>query len=478
MHNTVNNITIVGGGTSGWLTAAYLLKNTVCNITVVDKEVGTPVGVGEGTLLGFKHFLTECGFKQEEWFDAIDATYKAGILFPQFNGDKNLVWHPFILNMDYSKYDANVYEALTYIEQEKINELMMFFNISLENKIDLNNLNSAYAMHIDCSKLVIWLQEKILSRITLIKSEVVAINRTDNIINHLTLKNGDTINSDLFVDCTGFNQVLQHSPQRTDLTNRLFCDTAVAGHVPYIDAEVECMPYVECPAVDHGWIWKIPVRSRTGTGLVFNRSITSIDEAKQYLCKHWNDRITPDDLKVIDWTPYYNKNMWDGNVVAIGLSGGFIEPLESTGIGSITNAIIYLTHSINTGYYNECDIEIFNSTMSALYEDAIDFVNMHYIYTDKNTPFWNHVKENIIPSETYLYYKNIIEAGTSINYNGKGYLFGGANWICWLLQFEKNIRKNKNIDDDIANEILSNWSKTISDVDNSQYIISHLQAIK
>lgn len=459
MHKNIKNVAIVGGGTSAWFAAAFLSSKTNLNITVIDKEVGAPVGVGEGTLLNFKLFLEDCGFPLEEWFDAIDATYKSGILFPQFCGDKNLVWHPFGVSATYPEYNTNIYELLTHADKTDRNELLPLFHLSLDGNVNLNDIDTNYALHVDCSKLVDFLQKQLENKVTIIKSEVVTVNREDNTVTSLLLKNGSEIIADLYVDCTGFKQLLQYKPNRVNLTNRLFCDTAVAGHVPYNDIETERLPYVESCAVDHGWIWKIPVRTRIGTGLVFKRDITSIDEAKQYLCEHWDNRISPDNLKVIDWTPYYNTNMWDGNVVAVGLSGGFIEPLESTGLGTIIDGIKHLQTAIVSGYYNEFDISLFNTKMISLYEDAIDFINMHYVYSDKDTPFWNHVADNIIPSETYLYYKKMLENGDPLNLDGKLQFFGGANWLCWMTQIEDNVAKTKHLDENIANTLLAYWKR-------------------
>lgn len=473
MHREVKNIAIIGGGTSAWFTAAFLSNTTKLNITIIDKEVGTPVGVGEGTLLNFKLFLEECGFPLEEWFDEIDATYKSGILFPQFCGDNNLVWHPFGVNADFPHHNTNLYEILTYTDKDERNELLPLFHISLDNRVDPLNIKSNYALHIDCSKLVAFLQKRLEDKVTIIKSEVVTVNRNDNNIDSLLLKNGSEIVADLYIDCTGFKQLLQYNPNRVDLTNRLFCDTAVAGHVPYNDIETERLPYVESCAVDHGWIWKIPVRSRIGTGLVFRRDITSIDEAKQYLCDHWDNRISPDNLKVIDWTPYYNTNMWDGNVVAIGLSGGFIEPLESTGLGTIIDGIRHLRTSVMAGYYNDFDISLFNTKMISIYEDAIDFINMHYVYSDKDTPFWNYVSDNIIPSDTYLHYKQMLENGDHLNTDGKLQFFGGANWLCWMLQIEKNIAKTKHIDEQTAENLLVYWKTQLAEAYVNNDISTH-----
>jgi len=478
MHKKVKHIAIVGGGTSAWFSAAYLARNTDHKITVIDKEIGSPVGVGEGTLLGFEEFLKDCGFETKEWFDEIDATYKSGIMFPQFGGNDNLVWHPFILNIEYPQYNSNLYEALTHGETGNINSKSAFFDISVLNKVDLENLNQ-YAMHVDCSKLVQWIQKKIIDHIDFVKSEVIDITRDNSgNINELKLNNGNTIQADFFLDCTGFKQLLQPNPNRITLENRLFCDTALAGHVPYKDVEKECRPFVESHAVEHGWIWKIPVRTRIGSGLVFNRSVTDPQEAAEFFSKYWEGRIKPDDLKLIDWTPYYNKNMWDKNVLGIGLSAGFIEPLESTGLGTITNALRHFTRFIIPGYYNEYDINLFNSTMTALYEETIDFINMHYVYSDYDSKFWKWVKDTIVPSDIYKHYKEMINNGEKLNNQGKAHFFGGANWLCWMLQIEKNIAPTKELPYSDARRIISEWEETQQIAFNKPNTVPHLMALK
>jgi hypothetical protein len=477
MFKEVDNIVIVGGGTSAWFSAAFLARNLDVNVTLVDKEVGAPVGVGEGTLLHFDKFLRRCGFPTDAWFDEIDSTFKSGILFPNWGSKDNLVWHPFYLNREYPEFDSSIYEAWTHHQDHDFHGLQAFFNLSVNNDVDTENLNY-YASHVDASKLVQWIQKQLEDKITIIKSEMVNINRADNgYITSIDLKNGRNVTGDLFIDCTGFRQLLQDNPDRVDLTGRLFCDTAVAGHVPYDNAEFERHPYVISEAVDHGWIWNIPVQTRIGSGLVFNRSITDPEEAKRYFCEYWDNRITPDQLKVIDWTPYYNRNPWDKNVVAIGLSGGFIEPLESTGLATITSGIYELAARIRQKYFVEADVNLFNAVMGAIYEDTIDFINMHYAYTEFDTPFWNWVKETHQMSDAHKWYKRLIKDGERLPNDGKGFFFGGANWLCWCLQIEKEIAATKNIDSDTARKILDDWQSQMDYSKSKAGTIPHTQAI-
>ena len=127
----------------------------------------------------------------------------------------------------------------------------------------------------------------------------MSVNRTqDGYVHSLSLANGDCHGfSDFFVDCTGFKGLLREDKDRVDLTDRLFCDTAVVGHVPYIDRTKELKPYTACDVVEHGWIWKIPTSTRYGTGLVFNRSVTPVDEFADFFIEYWDQRLEKAVLK-------------------------------------------------------------------------------------------------------------------------------------------------------------------------------------
>ena len=221
--------------------------------------------------------------------------------------------------------------------------------------------------------------------------------------------------------------------------------------------ELERKPYVTSEAVDLGWIWNIPTQSRIGSGLVFNRDVTDTDRAKQYFCDYWDHRIKLDQTKVLRWDPFYIKNPWQGNVVSIGLSAGFIEPLESTGLGLTMNAIKELSIVLKAGFYTQKDQELFNTVHQCIYEDSIDFINMHYTHTEFDTPFWNFVKQTNIGSERLKYFEENIASGNAFHIDGRGFMFGGANWLCWMLQTYNDIPARKTVDPSQARRILDDW---------------------
>lgn len=476
----IDSISIIGGGTAGWLTAAYLSYNLPdLQINLIDKEISTPVGVGEGTLLNFSDFLDSCGFHKEDWFNKIGATYKSGILFKDWVELGKDIWHPFF------KGKRNFYQEISIHDLWSVNQDLDFkryalsmYDVSIDyNSVDYRSLDH-YGYHIDCSKLVLYIKEKLKGRINFIDSEVIEIDRKEDLIKEIKLKNGKKLSSDFFVDCTGFRGILNETHIRKDLTNRLFCNTAIAGHIPYADRDLELTPYVISQAVDHGWIWKIPVKNRIGSGLVFDRNITDIEEAKEYFIQHWNYRVSKDRLSVIDWTPYYDEKQWQGNVVSIGLSAGFIEPLESTGISLIMAGISKFYDMITDYQYDNNSRDLFNSQMIVWFEDCIDFVSMHYHKNNRDTKFWKNVKDNIIESDRLIYYKNkLLETNIPIPFNGKFInVFGGSNWSTWMIQMGYPISpRNISIDKE---QILKVLKKNYETNERDRHIWSRFHSVE
>ena len=389
----VNRIIIVGGGSSAWLTAAYLSRNSKLDITMVDKEEGKPIGVGESTLLNFKPFMDQCGFKFEELFNALDATYKTGTLFPGWGKNNQAVWHPFQM-----------------IPMAHLGE---------------RSSETRTAFHVDCGKLVEFLQSKI--KIKVIKSEAIKLDAKG-----LLLKNKQRLQADLFVDCTGFKSLLQKTPLTT-LEDRLICDTAIAGHVQYDDIWKEKPPYVISEAVECGWIWKIPLQSRIGTGIVFNKTITPIHQAKQIFLNHWKQRVGP--TKVLNWTPYYKKEFWKDNVVRIGLSAGFIEPLESTGLALIIEGAYQLLRALSQAGFTSYDVAIYNAVLQNFFEESIDFIGAHYTLNTRSESVWCKARSKIKKSKRQLLYSKILEDSRQLpkGFNSFSF-FTKINWDLWLKQ--------------------------------------------
>jgi tryptophan halogenase len=191
--------------------------------------------------------------------------------------------------------------------------------------------------------------------------------------------------------------------------------------------------------------------------MVFNRNITDIDEAKEYFVKYWNNRIPVEKVRAINWDPYYIEDQWSGNVVNIGLSAGFIEPLESTGIGLITAGITQLSNTIKDRHYADIDRLNFNVQMTIVFEDAVDFVSAHYANNKRTSKFWNYVKDTFVPSDKMLHQiEELKNPNVEVPYNGKLHcFFNGCNWTLLSQQLGYEITpRNLPIDKELAAEML------------------------
>ena len=475
-------ITIVGGGTAGWMCAAAMAhKLHFADITLVDKEVSTPVAVGEATLLSFEKFLENyCGLDLRECLRELDTTLKAGILYPDWGYDGNEPWHPFyFLDFPSEHFPPNpLIDGWSLAKEFKFESLMALYGSSMDNCIDKEQLEGRYAMHIDCIKLVQYLRKILEGRINIIEKEVVGIASisTDKGIESLLLEGGDIIESDLFIDCTGHKSVLKDLRDTVDLSDRLYTNTAVSTHIDYENITEELKPYTTSTAVDHGWVWNTPLQSRIGTGLVFNKDVTPIEEAKKYLCDFWNGRCNPDDLRVNNWTPYYDRNQWNKNVISVGLSAGFIEPLESTGIALIIEGVGTACNLLESGYWRDHDVEYFNCWMKQCFEICTDFVNMHYSTSTKDTPFWRYVRDNYKMSDAQKFYLDNMKTQDKSILGGKQCIFGGTNWIHWLVMLGFEFEPKQYMEDKKPREIfpqMLEWDKNMRKQQFGKSIIKH-----
>jgi len=436
----VKNITVVGGGTAGWLTATYFARKHpgAFNVTIIDKKEPERIGVGEATLLSFPNYMRSMGFQEHQWMHRVDATLKGGILFPGWGKKDKTVWHPFGFTDCASR--VPLYDVWTNHREHSILEIQPLYKTAIQNKIELEYLHDTYANHIDCGLLVKYLIEETKDQLDYIKENIDDVIWDGENVHSIITESGRVITSDIFIDCSGFNRVLGKHHKRIDLDDRLFVNTAVAGRVKYKDKDKEMLPFTKCEAVEDGWIWTIPTRSRMGTGLVFNRNITDPEDAKSAFVKYWDNRIDRNDLKVINWDPYHSESHWIGNVVFCGLSAGFIEPLESTGLALMIRCGEQLMTALSGRFYYDHDRDMFNANMKACFETAVDYVNMHYSYCEREEPFWQYVRKNHKKSKMQLYQEELLtNPKNSTSRLQKLGFFGGDNWAAWLSQIVPNI---------------------------------------
>lgn len=414
-NKQIKNICIVGGGSAGWITAAYALEQLPwANITLVESPNIPTVGVGEATILNFDHFLSnDCKIPINEWQEASDAVVKAGIHFPNWvDGDKD-VWHPFTFTGSWFEEEKEYYSRSVLGIQANIDhaDFVQFATDWHTTCVERNQLPDlrmhSVGYHLDAIKLAnflsAYLRNKHPQRLTHILGSVSNIVVNDGEIKSFDV-DGNQFQSDFYIDCTGFRKTLSSSIPGSEMVvadKMLFANAAVAGPVRYNTEDEVIPPYTICQACEHGWMWKTSIATRIGSGLVYNDTLISKEEAEEFFVNHWGkERMLTDKFNHIKFKPEYNKRNWRGNCFSVGLASGFLEPLESTGLHLMVRAAKVGLDMLRKRYYTETDLDYFNSDIGMLYEDATNFVALHYMNNNRTGPFWDKVRNEFTPSDS------------------------------------------------------------------------------
>lgn len=422
---TIKNILIVGGGSSGWMTAAYLahrLKNI--NITLIEsKKIGT-IGVGESTLGHINRFLDALGLKDEDWMAECDATYKTSIKFTDFRKPGTYFHYPFgqynVYDTRNGIYDWFWYQAHTGKQYPATDFAEMYVNSVMmtdRNKMTKNadqgipgfSFHNDTAYHMDADKFGKMLKRKFAdpNGVVHIQDTVVDVRQNeDGSVKEIITEDGRVLTADLFIDCTGFAKILIEKVMGSKFINfneTLLNDRALAARIPYINPEEEMHSVTNCTAIESGWVWDIPLFSRRGTGYVHSSQFADREQAEKDFRKHLALRIgeakaEETEFNYIKIRHGMQETPWVKNVCAIGLSLGFIEPLESTGLLTTHENIIRLANMLERrdGYVNKFDIDGWCFAAKEELEGFRQFVSLHYAMSEReDTPYWRHVTGNV-----------------------------------------------------------------------------------
>ncbi len=415
MVDKVARIVIVGGGSAGWMTAAALcelLKTKNCAITLVESEQIGTVGVGEATLPHLRFFNQRLGIAEPEFMQATNATYKLGIEFANWGQLGDAYIHPFG-EFGSPINDVPFHHFWLKLQQQgsthPIGDYSLPVVAAQHGRFafpakDLKALAStySYAYHIDASLYARFLRNYSEQRGLLrCEGKVMSVvqHSESGFIEAVVLESGLRIEGDLFIDCSGFRGLLIEQTLKAGYEHWnqwLPCDRAIA--IPCSGAAAP-IPYTRATAGDAGWRWRIPLQHRVGNGHVYSSSFTTDEEALRALQSglEGEAQAEPNFLR---FNTGRRKSMWEKNCVAIGLSGGFLEPLESTGIHLIQLAIMKLVEffpnkAMAPAYRNE-----FNRAMRMEIERIKDFLILHYRATQRDdTEFWNYCRTMSLPEE-------------------------------------------------------------------------------
>jgi tryptophan halogenase len=419
----IKRVVVLGGGTAGWMTAAYLGKalGRTVEITVLEAPTIPKIGVGEATVPNLhKTFFDFLGLTEDEWMRECNASYKMGIKFinwrtggtgeadPRpFESGSDHYYHLFGLLPNHENLPLSHYwvaNTLSGRTKEPFDYACYREPPILDAKLAPRFADGGrwtnYAWHFDAHLVADFLRRFAVRKQGAVHiedemTEAVVDNRGH--ITSLKTKGGRTIEGDFFVDCSGFRALLITQTMREpflDMSDHLLNDRAVASAVPHDDAANGVEPYTSAIAMTSGWTWKIPMLGRFGAGYVYSSRFTSQDEATEEFCGLWGLDPNKQPLNHVRFRVGRNRRAWVKNCVSIGLSSCFLEPLESTGIYFISAALYQLAKHFPDKRFDPILRDRFNREIETMFDDSRDFIQAHFTVAPRSdTPFWRACKE-------------------------------------------------------------------------------------
>ena len=415
----IHRIVIAGGGTAGWLSALYMQKTfPESNITVIEStEIGI-IGAGEGTTPMINKTIDYLDIDLKDFISNTKSTIKNGVNFKNWNKDGTDYLHPFLEPNEELIENAR----LMYIANNMANkEGCLSTMLMEEKKVPIYFENGVYkrygpaAIHFDARALALFLKDKAIERgITHVDSKIVDVVLKDKIVEKLILENGQEAKCNFVVDCTGFKRLIIGDYLKSNFISykdQIPGNAAQAFFIK-IDDPKELSPWTESTAEDHGWSWKIPLQHRYGCGYVYDSRVISNEDVKLEINKRYGD---VEFVKQFSFEPGCLEEIWIGNCIAIGLSAGFIEPLEATSLQqtiTLLDTVIKKNKDINpTEEYKQK----VNKTFAKESEEIKDFVYLHYL-TNREDSFWKNFMQNYRPSESFLKVLNQINNFETIHF--------------------------------------------------------------
>ncbi|MFC3093897.1 tryptophan 7-halogenase [Alteromonas sediminis] len=486
-------IIIAGGGTAGWMTAALLAKSlgrAGFEITLVESPNIPTVGVGEATVPSFMHFNRLLGIDERHLIKQTKATYKLGIQFVDWEKIGNDYIHGFGALGDQA---AGLPFYHYWFRWLKSNPTAKLEDMSLcavsgrkrrfvhpDPKVNPILGGMGYALHIDAGLYAEFLKQYSTERgIKHIQADItgVNLNQKTGFISSLNLADSSVLEGDFFIDCTGFKSMLLGQALRVPFVSwKQWLKTDSAQVLPTALTQDNFVPYTRAKAHHAGWQWRIPLQHRVGNGLVYSSEHMTDQEAEALLLEQIDSEPLMAPRK-LHFEAGMRERFWEKNCVAVGLSSGFLEPLESTSIHIIQTTISRLVTLFPNADTNEVMAKRFNAQATFEMERIRDFIILHYALNHRDDPFWRSLSEMRLPDS--LEEKITLFKKTGYIHYEDGDLFADTNWLSVL--FGQGVRPENSMymvntmsDEQLDKYISSIRHQIVSLTDNFPFHIDYL----
>lgn len=427
--NKIKSICIVGGGTAGWMAATLLnasLRGSHIQITLVESADIPSIGVGESTVPSIMDFIASCQIDVKDFIAATSASFKLGIRFDDWKHEGHQYFHPFgrvgkdVNGFDFyqvwlksQSFDSdsslpslqnNAPAWLDYSPNAVMAKHQRFMlppseHSPIEEQQNWVLASYAHALHLDAKLVVEYLRKLSIERGVKRIEATVKRAHVDkkSFISEVELNDGRRIESDLFIDCSGFQSLLSGQAMQVayeDWSNYLPCNRAVTVQS---EQKGDALPYTISKALDAGWSWRIPLQHRVGNGYVYCDDYCSDEQAKVTLLNSIEGEPL-NEPRVIPFSTGKRAKIWNNNCLALGLAAGFVEPLESTAIHLVHKTLIHFIRHFPFVDCDESEQSLCNQKIDADYHEIRDFIILHYVTAQRNdTDFWQLCKSLPLP---------------------------------------------------------------------------------
>ena len=447
----LQSVVIVGGGTAGWMTAASLAHRLAplgVTITLIESsEIGT-IGVGEATVPAIRNYFKSLNLDTFELMKATNATFKLGITFKNWRHDNHRFFHSFgrygIEAGPVAFHDlwmklrevGEPYSLDDYCLATQLAYAGRYAEADAQARVDFEVFD--WAIHFDATLFARYLRTFAESRgVTRIDARITEVQMADDgHIASVRLDDGRDVAGELFVDCSGFRGLLIQGACKAgfeDWSRWLVCDRAVAMPCAHRDS-TDITPYTRSKAMTAGWTWRIPLQNRVGNGYVYSSAHISDADAEAAL-RAGLDGEALNSPNFVRFTPGHAKTFWQGNCVAIGLSGGFLEPLESTSITLIQVGIDKLIAMWPTQTIDPRLVSEYNRQSAQIYERIRDFIIVHYALNQRTgEPLWDYCRAMELPDTLSAKIEMFKARGAFVRYEAES--FFDPSWLCMYEGFD------------------------------------------